>query len=127
MERFLAYDWPGTVRELENLVRRLVVLRDPAMVLGELAAGRAPGMAGTVANVVREGTATPPSGEDEPLKEVARRAARLAEREAILRALKRTGWNKRKAAKRLQVSYKALLYKIRGCGIVDPRDAATMD
>ncbi len=37
----------------------------------------------------------------------------------------RTGWNKRKAAKRLQVSYKALLYKIRDCGIVDPRDAAT--
>jgi two-component system response regulator AtoC len=128
IERFLAYDWPGNVRELENLVRRLVVLRDPAMVLGELAAGRAPGASG-IANTVRDGAGSqsPPLQDDEPLKEVARRAARMAEREAILRALKRTGWNKRKAAKRLQVSYKALLYKIRGCGIVDPRDAATME
>jgi two-component system response regulator AtoC len=123
LERFLAYDWPGNVRELENLVRRLVVLRDPAMVLGELGA-RAAGQP-AVANTVRApGAAAAPLVEDPPLKEVARRAARLAEREAILRALKRTGWNKRKAAKRLQISYKALLYKIRDCGIVDPRDAA---
>ncbi len=128
MERFLAYDWPGNVRELENLVRRLVVLRDPAMVLGELTAGRAPG-APTIPNTVRDGPGSlpVPLPDDEPLKEVARRAARMAEREAILRALKRTGWNKRKAAKRLQVSYKALLYKIRGCGIVDPRDAAALE
>jgi two-component system response regulator AtoC len=128
MERFLAYDWPGNVRELENLVRRLVVLRDPAMVLGELAPGRVPATS-PLPNTVRDGPASVPMPlpEDEPLKEVARRAARMAEREAILRALKRTGWNKRKAAKRLQVSYKALLYKIRGCGIVDPRDAAAME
>jgi len=127
MERFHAYDWPGNVRELENLVRRLVVLRDPAMVLGELAAPAraAPPIQNGATNSVR-GT----SGlhavlpEDAPLKDVARRAARIAEREAILRALIRTGWNKRKAAKRLQISYKALLYKIKDCEIVDPRDAA---
>jgi two-component system response regulator AtoC len=65
--------------------------------------------------------------EDAPLKDVARRAARIAEREAILRALMRTGWNKRKAAKRLQISYKALLYKIKDCAIIDPRDAATIE
>jgi len=124
LERFLRHDWPGNVRELENLVRRLVVLRDPAMVLGELVAR--PAALPPVANTVRD-PATLPAGEDEPLKEVARRAARVAEREAILRALKRTGWNKRKAARRLQVSYKALLYKIRDCGIVDPRDAATLE
>ncbi|HYD41184.1 MAG TPA: sigma-54 dependent transcriptional regulator [Anaeromyxobacter sp.] len=124
LERFLRHDWPGNVRELENLVRRLVVLRDPAMVLGELVAR--PAALPPVANTVRDPT-TLPVGEDEPLKEVARRAARVAEREAILKALKRTGWNKRKAARRLQVSYKALLYKIRDCGIVDPRDAATLE
>ncbi len=124
LERFLRHDWPGNVRELENLVRRLVVLRDPAMVLGELVAR--PAALPPVPNTVRD-PATLPLGEDEPLKEVARRAARVAEREAILRALKRTGWNKRKAARRLQVSYKALLYKIRDCGIVDPRDAAALE
>ncbi|ACG73965.1 two component, sigma54 specific, transcriptional regulator, Fis family [Anaeromyxobacter sp. K] len=132
MERFHAYDWPGNVRELENLVRRLVVLRDPAMVLGELGAPRAapgPAPVNVAANHVRPGAPALHAAlpEDAPLKDVARRAARIAEREAILRALMRTGWNKRKAAKRLQVSYKALLYKIKDCGIVDPRDAATVD
>jgi two-component system response regulator AtoC len=127
MERFHAYDWPGNVRELENLVRRLVVLRDPAMVLGELGPG-APRLTGAgPTNAVRAGTLHAALPEDAPLKTVARRAARIAEREAILRALVRTGWNKRKAARRLQISYKALLYKIKDCEIVDPRDAATME
>ena len=45
----------------------------------------------------------------------------LAEREAIVDALRRTGWNKRKASVRLQISYKALLYKIKESGIADPR------
>jgi two-component system response regulator AtoC len=129
MERFHAYDWPGNVRELENLVRRLVVLRDPAMVLGELGgtpAALAAPHAPAASSIARPGDA-PTLPEDAPLKDVARRAARIAEREAILRALMRTGWNKRKAAKRLQVSYKALLYKIKDCGIVDPRDAATIE
>jgi two-component system response regulator AtoC len=127
MERFHAYDWPGNVRELENLVRRLVVLRDPAMVLGELTAAPRPRAGGAFANTVANGVAGTLHAslpEDAPLKDVARRAARIAEREAILRALLRTGWNKRKAAKRLQISYKALLYKIKDCEIVDPRDAA---
>jgi DNA-binding NtrC family response regulator len=57
------------------------------------------------------------------LKEIARHAAMLAEREAITAMLQRTGWNKRKAAQRLKISYKALLYKIKECGIVDPREA----
>jgi two-component system response regulator AtoC len=125
MERFHAYDWPGNVRELENLVRRLVVLRDPAMVLGEVAPVPArAGTASAASNGVKAGTLHATLPEDAPLKDVARRAARIAEREAILRALVRTGWNKRKAAKRLQISYKALLYKIKDCEIVDPRDAA---
>jgi two-component system response regulator AtoC len=134
MDRFHEYDWPGNVRELENLVRRLVVLRDPETVLGELGAARSapPVAAGqnSASNVARVDGAQAlhaSLSEDAPLKDVARRAARIAEREAILRALMRTGWNKRKAAKRLQISYKALLYKIKGCGIVDPRDAAMIE
>jgi two-component system response regulator AtoC len=130
MDRFHAYDWPGNVRELENLVRRLVVLRDPAMVLGELgptARSVALGPTNAVSNAVRAPALHASLPEDAPLKDVARRAARIAEREAILRALMRTGWNKRKAAKRLQISYKALLYKIKDCEIVDPRNAAMIE
>jgi two-component system response regulator AtoC len=104
------------VRELENLVRRLVVLKDPATVLGELTSLPAP-----LASL----DASRP--DDVPLKEVGRRAAQIAEREAILHALTRTGWNKRKAATRLQISYKAVLYKIKDCEIVDPRDSGRAD
>ncbi|MFY0575378.1 sigma 54-interacting transcriptional regulator [Cystobacter fuscus] len=58
------------------------------------------------------------------LKEIGKRAAMLAEREAILAMLQRTAWNKRRAAGKLRISYKALLYKIKECGIIDPRAAA---
>jgi two-component system response regulator AtoC len=58
------------------------------------------------------------------LKDIGKRAAMLAEREAILAMLQRTAWNKRKAASKLRISYKALLYKIKECGIIDPRASA---
>ncbi len=93
MERFHAYDWPGNVRELENLVRRLVVLRDPAMVLGDLApslgAQSLPPVIGPVNTATNQARPALAGAlpDDAPLKDVARRAARLAEREAILRAL----------------------------------------
>ena len=131
LERFHAYDWPGNVRELENLVRRFVVLKDPSLVLGELLPLRATAPASPLAGLVKPeaNDAAPssvarllaPLADDAPLKEVGKRAARIAERQAILRALMRTGWNKRKAALRLQISYKAVLYKIKDCLIVDPR------
>ena len=131
LERFHAHDWPGNVRELENLVRRLVVLKDPAVVLAELMPQRAPMLAGAPAKPEWDDAAAPSPAsltgslpEGAPLKEVGKRAVRIAEREAILRALARTGWNRRKAAVRLQISYKAVLYKIKDCEIVDPRDRA---
>jgi len=110
LRRFQEHSWPGNVRELENMVRRLVVLGDERMVLEEL----------DVRNRTRS-DAPPPPAMEEGLKSIARRAAMLAEHDAIAHTLKLTGWNKRKAAERLQISYKALLYKIKECGIVDPR------
>ena len=116
LRRFLEHDWPGNVRELENMVRRLVVLGDEKLVLEELAVR---------SGARSEGPPPPPAMPEEGLKEIARRAAMLAEREAIEQMLKLTGWNKRKAALRLKISYKALLYKIKECGICDPRLAHT--
>jgi DNA-binding NtrC family response regulator len=52
------------------------------------------------------------------LKEIARQAARDAERVAIKEVLERVHWNRAKAARLLQISYKALLYKIVQCGLV---------
>jgi len=150
MRRLVDYDYPGNVRELENLVRRLVVLRDERFVLDELAAAtsRRPALATPLAagsaggslppSNQGNGHSTPPQGvqpvaqapvvpvgaETVSLKEIARQAALRAEREAIGAMLARTNWNKRKAAARLQISYKALLYKIKDCGLTDPRITA---
>ena len=52
-----------------------------------------------------------------PLKEVAKIAQRKAEKELIERVLQQTRWNRRKAAQILDISYKALLYKIKECGL----------
>jgi two-component system response regulator AtoC len=110
LQRFLEHDWPGNVRELENMVRRLVVLEDDRLVLEEL------GVRGKPQAVENEVLAEP-----EGLKEISRRAAMVAERQAIEQMLRVTGWNKRRAAQRLKISYKALLYKVKECGILDPR------
>ncbi|HYV44418.1 MAG TPA: sigma-54 dependent transcriptional regulator [Myxococcaceae bacterium] len=137
---FLDHAWPGNVRELENMVRRLVVLKDPSMVLEELrAAPRATQELNQVVVPVNTALlpapavapAAPPAAPRPPelelsLKDIGKRAAMVAEREAILAMLQRTGWNKRRAAAKLKISYKALLYKIKDTGIVDPRANAEL-
>src|SRR5256885_4916068 len=149
MRKLLHYDYPGNVRELENLVRRLVVLRDDRFVLDELhaTAARRPasqtqpqsGPAAGALPPADQGIPQPARGHSPPpapagqldgkagavsLKGIFRQAALRAEREAISAMLARTNWNKRKAAARLQISYKALLYKIKDCGLTDPRITA---
>ncbi|HXG02083.1 MAG TPA: sigma-54 dependent transcriptional regulator [Candidatus Binatia bacterium] len=117
---FLEYDWPGNVRELENAVKRMVVLGTPRTVHQEIAGhlGRGGRRVGTVPEAVGG------VGLDQPisLKEIARQAAREAERVAIKEVLDRVHWNRAKAARLLQISYKALLYKIVQCGLVTPED-----
>jgi two-component system, NtrC family, response regulator AtoC len=100
-ELLKAHDWPGNVRELENLARRIVALGEPQAVVGEL---RSP-----VTHRARLGDVPRHAS----LKAVAREASRLAERDLILKALEKTHWNRKQAAKQLQISYKALLYKIK--------------
>jgi two-component system response regulator AtoC len=100
---FRDYSWPGNVRELENAARALVALGDEDVAMGGLRALLSRPDAGG-------------NGTQVSLKQVARAASRVAERELILRVLTRTRWNRRRAAQELQISYKALLYKMKQIG-----------
>ena len=100
------YSWPGNLRELENFVKRYVILGDESLVLSELnAAAPAPSPADPGPRM------KPACGGD--LKALVRGLKDEAEIEAISATLQRTKWNRKEAARLLQISYKALLYKIR--------------
>lgn len=110
MKIFEQYHWPGNVRELENTIQRIVVLGSEKLIADELA----PSNEKDSSPRSKEGSApkTWPT-----LREVHREAMVKAEREVIVRALGMTNWNRKKAAELLNISYKALLYKIRQCGL----------
>jgi len=105
---FEEYSWPGNVRELENAARAIVALGDETVAMGGLRAMLRQADAGS--NGVRVS-----------LKQAARAASREAEKELILRALTHTRWNRRRAAQELQISYKALLYKLKQMGCSEYR------
>jgi two-component system response regulator AtoC len=107
MTHLQQHPWSGNVRELENIVRRLVVLTD---VEGEIEALVTRGRNG-------DGPVRLPT---EGLREIARRAAREAEHNALEHVLERVRWNRAAASRILKVSYKTLLSKIVDCGLVAP-------
>ncbi len=100
---FLEYSWPGNIRELKDAARAIVALGDEALAMG--------GLRSLLRRADRNG-----NGEKISLKDAARAASREAEREIILQVLTRTRWNRRRAAQELQISYKALLYKLKQIG-----------
>jgi two-component system response regulator AtoC len=109
MEVLIKHNYPGNVREVENLVKRMIVLGDPSLASAALAPRKLESLA---AGPPRKLPVVSPS-----LKDVARQAARSAEREAIAKVLEDTRWNRVKAAKLLRISYRALLYKIKDVGL----------
>lgn len=109
VEACLNYRWPGNLRELENFVKRYLILGDESMVLHELESKPED------PSLPEEITATAPQPKDRPadLKSLVRSSKDEIECEAISRTLKQTKWNRKEAARLLNISYKALLYKIR--------------
>lgn len=103
--RLAGYRWPGNIRQLEYAIKKVVALGDGDHALRDLD-GNGFGIGledGELQNL--------------SLKQTARAASRQAEREMILKALERTHWNRKKAARELRISYKALLYKLKQIGM----------
>jgi two-component system response regulator AtoC len=105
------YPWSGNVRELENVIRRMVVLTDGEQAFeAQVARGR-------------NGHAAAPRhtiAVTEGLRDIARRGAREAERKALAEVLERVRWNRAEASRILKVSYKTLLHKIAECELTSP-------
>jgi two-component system, NtrC family, response regulator AtoC len=106
-ETLVAYSWPGNIRELENVIKKIVALNDESLAISELQQSRA------------NRTTTGGTQRSYSLKAASRAASREAERELILKALARTRWNRKRAAQELQISYKSLLYKLKQIGVQD--------
>ncbi len=114
LEAFERHEWRGNVRELENAVRRYVILPDLDAAIGEI--GRHPlrPAAPQEAPLPVERASRKPKGAETPsLKEAALDAANEVERRLIQQTLEETRWNRREAARRLRISYKALLNKMK--------------
>ena len=135
------YNWPGNIRELENLVKRYVIVGNESQIIRELsthkpivssvsavataakedkaAADRSHAAGSTVS--ITSGKSNGADAETMSLLEIGKRAAMEAEREAIERVLNQTRWNRRQAAKILRISYKALLNKLK---LIEEQNAA---
>ncbi len=122
VEAFQRFHWPGNVRELENLVKRMIVLGTEAPVLAELEARAAqapPARNGVERDAPELERYLRGEIESLDLKRIGRQAAAIAEKHVIEKVLHRTRWNRKEAAEILQISYKALLYKMKEAGLAD--------
>ena len=123
LDIMMGYHWPGNVRELENMVKRMVVLGNEGAVVQEIADKEAPieeDSGGDGLDLEALG-ADFSNGESLDLKAISKRAAQIAEKRVIERVLHQTRWNRKEAAERLQISYKALLYKMKENGLSEGR------
>jgi two-component system, NtrC family, response regulator AtoC len=115
MRLLQAYHWPGNIRQLENLIRRYVVLGTEACIANDLTE---PVPGPFEIDIPEQGPV--------PLKKMTQRAMRRLEREIILKVLQAQHWNRRRAAEVLKISYRALLYKIKEAGL-SPSRSSTKD
>ena len=114
LEACQAHPWPGNLRELNNFLKRYLILGDENLAVAELQ----PRFDGNGGAARGDSKSSDTSG---GLKSLARTAKDEAEGEAIRQALEQTNWNRKQAAALLQISYKALLYKIRQYGIAETK------
>ena len=126
------YEWPGNLRELENLVQRYLIMGNDSLTLCGLRA-RSNSLFPVSRDSGMQLKQTPQlplaaSCNDSPagLKSLVRNLKGETEINAIRTALEHTGWNRTKAALLLDISYRSLLYKIRDYGLVAPSQSTVV-
>ncbi|HEY0566219.1 MAG TPA: sigma-54 dependent transcriptional regulator [Terriglobales bacterium] len=115
MNLMKSYDWPGNIRQLENLVRSHVIMGDEEALAAQLVSQP------TAENVL---TTAVDLARPIALKEITKRATLDLERQIILKVLHANGWNRKKTARFLQISYRSLLYKLKELGVPGLRTAS---
>jgi two-component system response regulator AtoC len=131
IDKLTAYHWPGNVRELQNVLKRLMILGNGEdslddMLMGPPAKPRAAGLPASAEqppspmDFLGFDINKPPDLSSLSLKKIKKKAMDHVEKEVIAYVLEKTGWNRSKATKVLNISYKTLLYKIRDLGIEPP-------
>jgi two-component system response regulator AtoC len=110
IQRLQNYYWPGNIRQLENLVKRYVVLGTEASILSELVEHESDVFKFSI-----------PPWEQVSLKQITRQAMRQVERRVILKVVEANGWNRKLAAKLLNISYRGLMYKLKEVGAPSQR------
>jgi transcriptional regulator with PAS, ATPase and Fis domain len=131
IDKMTAYHWLGNVRELENVLKRIMILGDDEATMNELlnasAAGKQPGIQNSQNSETSIITDLFGSNVDKAsdlnslsLKKIRKKTLDRVEKEVISYVLAKTGWNSSKAVKILSVSYKTLLYKINDLNITPP-------
>jgi two-component system response regulator AtoC len=101
------YDWPGNIRQLDNMVRTYVLIGSEDALISELLEERKPNP-----RELAEVDLSQPIA----LKVVTKKATHELERQIILKVLKANNWNRQKTAKWLKISYRSLLYKLNEVG-----------
>lgn len=131
IEKLTAYHWPGNVRELQNVLRRLMILGNGEDSLDDTLMGPSarPETAGMLASTDQPQSPmdllcldmnNPPNLSSLSLKKIKKRVLDHVEKEVIAHVLEKTGWNRLKAAKILEISYKTLLAKIKDLNLTPP-------
>jgi transcriptional regulator with PAS, ATPase and Fis domain len=131
VDKLATYHWPGNVRELQNVLKRLMLLGDGIdglddMLMDPPAQTRAGGLPASAEQppspmeFLGFDINKPPELSSLSLKKIKKKAMDHVEKEVIAYVLEKTGWNRSKATKILNISYKTLLYKIRDLGVEPP-------
>jgi len=117
----LAHPWPGNVRELENLMRRFLIYQDSGLLTAELEESLVQARRRRATDKI-VGHSAPTMGSEKVSINRLEQASRTAESKLLLETLESVRWNRRRAAQRLSIDYKAFLYKLQKHGIVESNE-----